>query len=175
LPPLKEATSVFEKILGLPAHALIVHAAVVFIPLAALAAIVYAVVAWTRRYIWWIVAALGVVAPAAAWAARLSGNNYRNYWISHGASGDFLNRINTHQSWALPTSWLATALGVVMLAVVFYAIPTPRATSSGSAVAARPQVLVWVAMVVTVALALVTLYYVYKTGDTGARATHPAI
>jgi len=167
---------VFTNILGLPAHALIVHAAVVFIPLAALAAIVYAVVPFTRRHIWWIAAALGVIAPAAAWAARLSGDNYRNYWISHGASGEFLNKINTHQSFAIPTSWLALGLGVVMLLMVFYAIPTPGAPSSGTtAAAARPQALVWLAMVVTVVLALVTLYYVIKTGDTGARATHPAI
>jgi hypothetical protein len=63
-------------------------------PLAALAAIVYAWCRSQRRHIWWIAAALGVIAPAAAWAARLSGDNYRNYWISHGASGEFLNKIN---------------------------------------------------------------------------------
>ncbi len=166
----------FTEIMGIPAHALIVHAAVVFIPLAVLAAIVYAVVPSTRRHIWWIVAALGVIAPLAAWAARLSGDQYRNYWLSHGASGAFIDKINTHQSWAIPTSWLATALGVVMLVMVFYAIPAPRITSTGTVPAAsRPQVLGVLTMVVTVGLALVTVYYVYKTGDTGARAAHPTI
>jgi hypothetical protein len=168
---------VFYEISGLPAHALIVHVAVVFIPLAVLAAIVYAVLPATRRHVWWIVAALGVIAPLAAWAARLSGNEYRNYWISHGASGEFLNKINTHQSYGIPTSLLTTGLGVVMLLMVFYAIPYPRVSgSTGSAAAAsQPQVIVWVTVVVTVGLALVTAYYVFKTGDTGARATDPAL
>ena len=169
----------FYKILGLPAHALIVHVAVVFIPLAVVAAIVYALVPSTRRHVWWIVGALGVIAPLAGWAARLSGNEYRNYWISHGASGAFLDKINTHMSYGNSTSLLATGLGAVMLVMVFWAIPWPRgsATSTGSAAAApaRPQVLVLLTIVVMVALALVTAYYVFKTGDTGARATHPAL
>ena len=164
----------FTEIMGLPAHALIVHAAVVFIPLAVLAAIAYALVPFTRRHIWWIVLALAIVAPGAAWAARLSGDQYRAYWVDHGASGEFLNKIDIHQSFGNTCSLWTTGLGVVMLALVLYAIPRP-VDAGGSAVAVRPRALVLVTVVVTVVVALITAYYVYKTGDAGARATHPTI
>ena len=51
----------FDEISGLPAHPLLVHAAVIFIPLQVLAGIAYAVVPFTRKYAWWTVLALAVV------------------------------------------------------------------------------------------------------------------
>jgi hypothetical protein len=168
----------FTELFGLPAHALIVHAAVVFIPLAVAAAVLYAVVPVLRQYLWWVVLALGVVAPLSAWAAVLSGDQYKAYWVNHGAAGDFLAQINTHESWARPTAWLTTALGVVMLAMVLVTIPAPvRLGPLGAAApaAARSSAARWVTAVVTVVLALVTLYYVIRTGDAGAHATHPEL
>ncbi len=66
---------------------LIVHAAVVFVPLQIAAAIVYAVVPAWRRYMTWAALALIIVGPAAAWAAKLSGEAFqqrllRNHLIS---------------------------------------------------------------------------------------------
>ena len=47
----------FDQINGLPVHALVLHAAVVFVPLLALGAIVYALIARWRPRIGWAVAA----------------------------------------------------------------------------------------------------------------------
>ncbi|PKQ21842.1 MAG: hypothetical protein CVT65_16395, partial [Actinobacteria bacterium HGW-Actinobacteria-5] len=60
-------------VLGLPLHPLVVHAAVVLVPLAALGALV--VLAWARardRY-GWLVVAFAVAGAGAAVVARLSG------------------------------------------------------------------------------------------------------
>ena len=55
-----------EVIHGLPVHALVLHVAVVFVPLLALGAIVYAVVPGWRPRIGWAVAILAVIALLAA-------------------------------------------------------------------------------------------------------------
>jgi hypothetical protein len=162
---------VFRELFGLPAHALIVHAAVVFIPLAALAAILYAAWPALRRHIWWAVLGLGVAAPVTGWAARLSGDQYKAWWLDHGASGSFLDEINAHQALGEVTSLWATGLGVAMLFMALYAIPGPVALVKGSS----PAALRIAVAVITVAVSAVTLYYVIRTGDAGAHATHNEI
>ena len=158
----------FRELFGLPAHALIVHAAVVFIPLAALFAILYAVWPAVRKHIWWIVLGLGILAPASAWAARLSGGEYEKIWVDErGATGGFVDEINNHQALGNMLSWWTTALGVAMLALVLYAVPRP-----GSKRAVPPKIVGLIGTIVTVALAAVTIYYVIRTGDAGARASH---
>ena len=163
----------FTELFGLPAHALIVHAAVVFIPLAAIVGIVYAVIPATRTYVWWAVLGLGVAAPVTGWAARLSGDKYKQYWLEHGASGEFLDAINKHQSFGNPTAWWATALGVVLLVMVLYTIPGPLSLAPKGT--ALPVAVRLVTIVVTVVVSLVALYYVIRTGDAGAHATHPEL
>jgi len=160
---------VLHTLFGLPAHILIVHAAVVFIPLAALGGIVYAVVPGLRRHIWWVVVVLGVVAPVAAWGARLSGVNLRNDRLST-ASGALLDHINTHQSWGLATSWWALGLGVALLIMTLVTIPLPGHWRINVGAAATSGVVRLVTSVVVVAVAVVTLYYVIQTGDSGSRS-----
>ncbi len=63
----------FDLVNGIPVHPLVVHAAVVFVPLAALGLIAMAI--WPRfsaRY-GWLVAGSGAIALAASVAARQSG------------------------------------------------------------------------------------------------------
>ncbi len=55
----------FDQINGLPVHALVVHAAVVFVPLLVLGAIAYAVVPRWRPRVGWAVVLLAIAAPAA--------------------------------------------------------------------------------------------------------------
>ncbi len=160
----------FRELFGLPAHALIVHAAVVFIPLAAVGAILYVLWPALRRPTWWAVLALGVAAPLTAWAARLSGQEYRTYWVNHGAGGDFLAQIDRHQSLGNLLSWWAIGFGVAVVITVLYAIPA-RVGQLGAG-SAPTRVVQLVAAVVTLALAGVTLYYVIRTGDAGAHLSH---
>ena len=58
---------------GLPLHPLVVHGAVVFTPLAALALITFAVLPRYRYLTRWPAAILAVLAFGAVWAARITG------------------------------------------------------------------------------------------------------
>ena len=158
----------FRELFGLPAHALIVHATVVFIPLAALFAILYAVWPAVRKHIWWAVLGLGILAPASAWAARLSGDEYEEIKLQPpGIGPPFTDEINNHQALGDMLSWWTTALGVARLALVLYAVPRP-----GGKRAAPSEIVSLVGTIVTVVLAAVTIYYVIRTGDAGARLSH---
>ena len=64
----------FDQVNGLPVHALVLHAAVVFVPLLALGAVVYALAGRWRAKIAWAVLLLAVTAPVTALVAMLSGN-----------------------------------------------------------------------------------------------------
>jgi len=65
--------ALFDSIFGLPSHPLIVHAAVVLVPLAAIGAIVIAFWPAARERIGWITAGLGVVGFFFAFFAKQSG------------------------------------------------------------------------------------------------------
>ncbi len=159
----------FNTILGIPAHPLLIHAVVVFIPLLIIGAIVYAGWPGGRSKIAWAVAALAIIAPISALFAKLSGQNLRRHLIDKGFSGTILNKINQHMSYGNITLWLTIALGVVTLGVVGYlwrAVPA----DGNESLAVRV-----VSVVVTVALGAVTGYYVFRTGDTGAHAVWQGI
>ena len=65
--------AMFDSLFGLPGHPLIVHAAVVLVPLAALGTIIMAFWPAARARIGWIVAGLGVVGFFFAFFAKESG------------------------------------------------------------------------------------------------------
>ena len=65
----------FDDLFGLPAHPLIVHAAVVLMPLAAAATVVVALVPRWRRSYAAIAFAAAVVAAGAIWLAKESGES----------------------------------------------------------------------------------------------------
>ena len=163
----------FEEILGIPAHPLLIHAAVVFVPLQVLAAIAYAVVPMTRRYIWWAVLGLAVIAPGAAWFAKLSGTALKERLIRHNqASGTFLSKVDQHNSFGDRTAYFATALGVLMLLMVLVVTKRPaEGETSKSLVGAGAggSMVVSVLMLVgIIVIGGVTGYYIFRTGDTGA-------
>jgi len=154
---------VFNTIGGIPAHPLLIHAAVIFIPLLIVGAVVYAVWPQVRGKIWWAVVALAIIGPFSALFAKLSGQDLRQHLINTGiGQGALLTKINQHMSYGTNTLWWTIALGVVTLVVVGYVW---RAVPAGGteSIAIRAA-----GIVVTVALGVVTGYYVFKTGDTGA-------
>jgi hypothetical protein len=152
---------VFDQVNGLPVHALVLHAAVVFLPLLALGAVVYALVPKWRPRLGWAVALLAVVAPASTFVAKESGEQLYNRLVSNGLKGKGLEILNDHMDFGSMTLWFALGLGVVSLVMVGLTFRGDRPLGT----------IVQVAFVVlTIALAAGSLYYVFKTGDSGATA-----
>jgi uncharacterized membrane protein YqjE len=154
--------AVFDQINGMPVHALVIHAAVVFVPLLALVAIVYAVVPRWRAKVGWAAALLAIAGPAAAWVATQSGDELRGRMVADGMSGPPLAKIDDHMGFGTLTLYFSLGLGVVTLIMVFLTLRRserrlPRAAELGLAV-------------IMVALAAISGYYVFRTGDSGAQA-----
>ena len=164
----------FTTILGIPAHPLLIHAAVIFIPLLIVGAIVYA--AWPPFHsrIGWAVLALAIIAPFSALFAKLSGQDLRNRLIArHEVSPAVLVKITQHNSYGNHTFWWTIGLGVATLLVLGYywrlghtaSAPAGDATAGAAAAPAAFRI---GATVVTLVLGVSGGYYVFKTGDTGA-------
>jgi hypothetical protein len=162
---------VFEQVLGIPAHPLLLHAAVVFIPLQVLFALGYAFIPTWRRYIAWAVAALIVLAPAAALLAKLSGDAFRARLVNRKEiSASALVQVDNHRSYGTMTVYFTAGLSVVMLLMLLAQRAVAR-SSAVSGVIIQPSgsmVLGVLLSVLVLAGAVVTGYYVFKTGDTGA-------
>lgn len=160
----------FSYILGIPAHPLIIHFAIVFLVLLVVGSAVYALVPPLRRRIWWAVAGLAVAGPLAAWFAKMSGEKLFDMLVAQNYPKEIMDQVNIHLGYGTNTLNFSLGLGVATLALVLVS----------TAVGNRPAVEGETrrgSLVATVGLALVTLvlagftgYYVFKTGDTGAHA-----
>jgi hypothetical protein len=156
----------FEEFMGIPAHPLLVHAAVVFAPLLIISVIVYAFAPMLRARIGWIMVALAVVAPLTLWFAKLSGDAFRARMVARNAtSPEFLAIIDNHRDFGESAALWGTALGLLALAL-FYVLWTAgkRPVADGS------KIVQYALIAVTLAVAVVTGYYAFKAGDTGAKA-----
>ena len=145
-------------IAGIPAHVLIIHAAVVFLPLLAVAAIFYALVPRFRTYIGWAAVLLAIGGPLVAFLARQSGQNFRARLVAQGAPADFVAKIDKHQGYGDRTFWLSLGLGVFTLLLVALTLRGRRVSTWVTAVLG----------VVVIGLAVATGIYVFLTGDSGA-------
>ncbi|CUR55862.1 conserved membrane hypothetical protein [metagenome] len=151
------------EINGLPLHPLVVHAAVIFVPLAALAALAYALVPKWRWALRHPSLALAVVAAASTQVASLSGESLRD------DRGLFTPAVETHELWAgrmLYSVWVLAGL----VAVAWWALPHVTALAGRKDREARVGALVIPLTVLLPLAALVTLFLAYKTGDAGAKA-----
>ena len=145
------------EINGLPLHPLLVHAAVVFTPLAALTALVYALVTRWREKLRWPMVVLAVVATLAVVAAYLSGKSFleSNPALAERAI------VGTHEERAELLLWLTLGFGAVALVSGWL---HPRSGPVGLGLRA----------LLAVAAAAV-LVQVALTGDAGSRAVWGAI
>jgi hypothetical protein len=147
---------------GIPLHPLVVHAAVVFTPLAALSALGFAVVARWRSYLRWPTAALVVIAAVVDYTAKVTGQNLFNKLQAQGFHNKWLT---LHQHRANILVWIVLALAVVGLLATL----TVPAGAAAARVSTQP-VVVLALRVAVVGLAVAALVYVYLTGDAGARS-----
>ncbi len=149
--------------MGLPAHPLLVHAAVIFVPLLALVATGYAVLPRFRARIGWVAAALAVITPVAAFLAKESGEELERVLIAKNYGPVVLDQVREHQEYGDKSFWWSLALGAVtgLLLVL---------TSRRRSVRALPR---WAPLALSgavVVLSVINLIYIYLTGDSGAQA-----
>ncbi|MFC6341449.1 DUF2231 domain-containing protein, partial [Nocardioides hankookensis] len=107
------------EINGLPLHPLVVHAAVIFGPIAALAALAFLVPRWRLRLRWPMVA-LALVATASIVAAYLTGDNF----LEHKPELRTSPQVQTHEDRAGQLLWVTIAFGVIALVTGWFATRT---------------------------------------------------
>ena len=149
---------------GLPLHFLVVHAAVVFAPLASGAAVVFAVVPRWRWLTRWPALVIGLVAVGSVVTARLSGHDYLN---SHPELAPI---VKVHESRGDLLMWITIGFGVVLLVAIWMlGSSTPLPSGKGGRESALPAADTVLAAVL-VLTALAVLVQVILTGDAGSRA-----
>ncbi|SHN33221.1 DUF2231 domain-containing protein [Cryptosporangium aurantiacum] len=170
----------FEKVFGLPAHPLVVHAAVVLIPIAVLAAFAYVLVPRLRSKVGWVLVLSALSGAGAAIVAAETGDRFAQYL---GGSPT----INEHGGFGLDTRNMAVLLAVVAVVLVVVErargtrraqapvydqrdqwtnVGEPQRDSSGSTVLKVVSIVLSVALLGTAVGAAVS---VVRAGDTGAR------
>jgi hypothetical protein len=149
---------------GLPAHPLIIHAAVVLTPLAGLLVILFAVHTPTRWATRWPAAIGAVVAALAVWAARISGQ-----WLLDDNPA-LAQLVQTHQERGQLLSWVVIAFAA--LAVLgAYTLGGPTALASGRGERpSRGGLLQKTLPILLVLVSLAVIFATVITGDAGARA-----
>lgn len=135
------------EINGIPLHPLVVHAAVVFTPLAALAALAYALRAKWQAYLRWPMAALGATAAASVQLAAMTGDQLKEKLGERG------HLIEVHEMWAGRLQAGMWVLGALMVLTAFLAYK------------GKGHVVLNALLVIG---ALVVSFLVFKTGDAGA-------
>ncbi len=177
----------FKYILGIPAHPLFVHFAIVFLVLLVAGSAVYALVPPFRRRIWWAVAGLAAVGPLCAWFATQSGEELYNMLVAQNYPKEIMDQVDKHLNYGNTTFNFSLGLGAATLVLVLVSMPLARrgrgATPAGTDEAATgngptPQGQTHRgSMIATIGLSLVVLvlagftgYYIFKTGDAGSHA-----
>lgn len=157
----------FEYILGIPAHPLYVHFAIVFLVLLVTGAAIYALVPPLRRRIWWAVAGLAVAGPLGAYFAKESGEKLFDMLVAQNYPKEIMDQVNTHLTYGDSTFNYSLGLGGATLLLVFVSIFGDRVPPAGKTRRGSLYATIGLSVVV-LALAGFTGYYVFKTGDTGA-------
>jgi uncharacterized membrane protein len=139
------------EINGLPLHALIVHAAVVFAPLSALAGLAYAVPRWRDRVRWPLVVSV-LIAGVSIWVAYLSGEQLVE---ANQYGGPLADLVDTHEDRAGVLRIVVTAFALVSVVAAWLH------TRSGAIRLALSGLVV--------VLAVVTAVYTILVGDAGAQ------
>ncbi len=154
------------EINGLPLHPLVVHAAVVFLPLAALLSLVYAGVPRWRWATRWPLVGLTAVALASIVSAYFSGRDFldRRPELEQSAA------VKLHEERAEVLFWVAIVFTVLVL-LSASALGGPSGLVSGRFGRGRHNPLVeWSLVAMLAIMAIVALAMVVQTGDAGATA-----
>jgi hypothetical protein len=152
---------------GLPLHPLVVHAAVILAPTAALTSIGYAFLPGWRWLLRWPMVALAAAAAATVYVAKLSGDALMEARFS-GDIGELGQKIETHSDRGDLLVWIALGFFVSTLFAA-QALGGPSGLVSGKG-ARESSAVSMVALVLVVVGALAVVVMAFLTGDAGARA-----
>lgn len=137
---------------GLPLHALVIHGAVVFGPVAALLALAYVAIAPLRDRLRWPMGGVAVLAGLFVVAAYLSGRSY----LDANPGLEQLPVVRTHEARAGVTLWITLGFAGVAAAAAVLHLRTGA-------------VRIGLGVLLTLG-AVATLVSVVLTGDAGSRA-----
>lgn len=147
------ASGPFALIQGLPVHPLVVHAAVVLIPLAALGLILMSLIPKFGAKLGWLVTLTALVATGAAFVAKESGEQLEKMVGEPGFD---------HAEWG---DRMPVVAGILFLAcLILWLAQRSWAKREGG------NGLMVILGIVGIFVAGASLFFVYKVGDTGARS-----
>lgn len=152
-------------IVGLPLHPLVVHAAVVFIPLAAVLAIAFAVAPRWRWLTRWPTAALSVGVVALGFLSTSSGES-----LQETSSASVERAVHEHAERGDTLAWLLVGFAVVVVLGAWALSGTTALASGKGAWESRMPALERIMPVALVLAAVAVLVMVVLVGDSGARA-----
>ncbi|MGL5929922.1 MAG: DUF2231 domain-containing protein [Dermatophilaceae bacterium] len=149
--------AMFDTVLGLPVHILVIHAVVVLAPVAGLTAVGYGARPAWRAVLRWPLVALVVIAAASSFVAAESGEALESRLRDIGLAGAALEAVEEHaEAGELARNVAALLLVVALVAALWLARPG----SSGAT-----------AVVVSVMLAVVGVGVVVTTVVAGHRGS----
>ena len=154
---------------GLPMHPLVVHAAVILGPLAALTAIAYAVLPGWRWLLRWPMVALAAGALGAVLLAKLAGQHLLETRFSD-ATGALADQISQHQARGNVLVWVALGFLVVSVLAAFTVGGPSGLVSGRGARDSRGTAVTAVSLTLVVVGAVALAVMTFLTGDAGARA-----
>jgi hypothetical protein len=149
-----------ENLFGLPAHPIVIHAAVVLLPLAAIGTIVAAVSPPLRKRFGVLIAIVAVGAAITVWMAQSSGEE-----LEHRVRETDLVEEHTEQG----ESVLPWALGLAIVAIGVASYDTVLAKRIGDD-ASKRRLAAGAMAVVALVPAIGGTYAVVKVGHSGAKA-----
>jgi uncharacterized membrane protein len=167
-----------KEIGGLPLHPLVVHAAIVLIPLTALVAVLFLVPRF-RAALRWPMVLLAAAALASAYAAVLSGRNFEETQVPPGSTGELVDVVNRHQQLGQQLLYLMIAFAIVTWIAAYVVRPIgetgpfPREIDDdvGEDGVTRVDTIVRVVVAVLVIVGAVAVcVQTYRTGEQGAKA-----
>jgi|SRR5690349_8578686 len=154
----------FERFGDLPLHILVIHAAVLVLPVSALTAIVFALVPRWRWLLRWPVLLLGLGSLVLAFVAKESGEAFV------AAVPTLEKAVALHQERGDLLFWFCLIFAVVAVAA-FLLLGGPSALASGKgAKEGRGRPLELVTSAAVVVIGVLVIYQTIRTGDAGAKA-----
>jgi hypothetical protein len=149
-------TSIVDTFNGLPLHVLVVHAAVIVTPVAALAALALVRPSWRTRFRWPVALAVGA-AWLLVWLARASGTALQTSIHDQlAANKAAVSALDLHIGFA---NRLNSVLFTLLVVVVLFAWLLPKLPHAAGTVGA----------VVIAVLAVLVIGLVARTGEQGTR------